>query len=275
MLRAELRKSEFREMKIERFRLEDKVRYCVVEQDTVFSLIVDLYTDFQRGDRLCRLPEVRLLAPVEPTIVVGIGRNYAEHVHAREMGVRKEPTGYFKPRTSVIGPLDNIVYPKISQDVWYEGELAVVIKRRAKEVTEEKAKDYILGYTCGNDVTAMDIRQKDGRLMRAKSFDTFCPLGPFIVTQLDGNNLAIKSMLNGLTKQDSSTRNMVFRVEKLVSFVSQFMVLLPGDVILTGAPAGGCPIHIGDTVEIEIEGIGTLTNRVAARYGEGCLVIVD
>jgi len=251
-------------MKIACFELDNVARYGIVEGDDVFPLVGDLYGEFARGPKLCKLQEVRLLAPVKPPIVVALGFNYPEL--AKKVGVTAptgEPRLFFKPASAVIGPLDNIVYPKISQNVVAAPELAVIIKHRAKEVTEEEAGDYILGYTCANDVTAGDIQKSDGRLTRSKSFDTFCPLGPFIATGLDGNNLAIKLRVNGVTKCDGSTSHMTFKVERLISFISQFKTLLPGEVISTGSP-GSAEVQIGDTIEVEIEGIGVLTNKVVA-----------
>jgi 2-keto-4-pentenoate hydratase/2-oxohepta-3-ene-1,7-dioic acid hydratase in catechol pathway len=214
---------------------------------------------------MCQLPEVKLLAPVEPSITVACGRNYLDHI--KEMGwpVPQEPLVFFKPANTVIGPDDNIVFPTVAQDIRYEAELCFVIKRQAKDVAEEEALDYVLGYTCGNDITAIDLFQKDGFLARAKGFDTSGPLGPFLVTGLDPRNLDIKGRVNGVTKQDSNTNLIIFSVEKLISYISAFMTLRPGDVVWTGTPKGGaCPVKVGDVIEVEIEGIGVLRNKLVA-----------
>ena len=253
-------------MKIVRFQWQGKVNRGVIEDDTIFALVGDLYGDFNKGKEMCKLPEVKLLAPVEPSIMVACGRNYMDHI--KEMGwpIPEEPVLFFKPANTVIGPEDDIIYPAVSQDIRYEAELCFVIKRQAKDVAEEEALNYVLGYTCGNDVTAIDLFKKDGFLARAKGFDTSGPLGPFLVTGLDPHNLAIKGRVNGETKQDGSTSLMVFSVEKLISYISAFMTLRPGDVVWTGTPRGGaCPIKAGDVIEVDIEGIGVLKNKLAAR----------
>jgi 2-keto-4-pentenoate hydratase/2-oxohepta-3-ene-1,7-dioic acid hydratase in catechol pathway len=251
-------------VKIARFEKDNKVRYGIVERDDIFSLDGDLYGEFKKGSKLCKLKEVRLLAPVDPPIIVGLGFNYPEKAKKLNMPVpTEEPMLHFKPPTSVIGPLDDIVYPKISQKIVVAAELAVIIKRPAKEVTEKEAGNYILGYTCANDVSSSDILTKDKRQTRGKSFDTFCPLGPFIVTGLDGNNLALKLRVNGVTKSVSSTSHMTFKIERLVNYISQFKTMQPGEVINTGS-ADISEAQIGDIVDVEIEGIGVLTNKVVA-----------
>jgi len=251
-------------VKIARFELGGVVEHGIVEGDNIYTMVGDVFGEFEKGNRLCHLEDIKLLAPVEPATVICAGLNYVAHVAELGKHIPQEPALFFKPRTSVIGPLDSIVYPRISQQVRYEGELAVVIGRRAKGIAQKDVSRYIVGYTCSDDVTAMDIIEKDGRLTRAKSFDTFCPLGPVITTELDGNNLGIKSRLNGIAQQNGSTSDMIFNIEKLISYISQFMTLLPGDVILTGAPPGSSTIKPGDTIEIEIEGIGRLSNSVVA-----------
>jgi 2-keto-4-pentenoate hydratase/2-oxohepta-3-ene-1,7-dioic acid hydratase in catechol pathway len=211
-----------------------------------------------------RLPlaGVRLLPPVLPSKVVAIGKNYADH--AREMGGEppEQPVLFLKPSTSVIGPGAAISYPKLSRQVDFEGELAVVIGRLCREVPVERVPEVILGYTCANDVTARDLQKADGQWARAKGFDTFCPLGPWIDTDVDPRDLAITTTVNGEVKQNSRTSLLLHDVVKLVAFVSDAMTLLPGDVILTGTPAGVGPIVPGDDVAVTIEGIGTLMNTV-------------
>ncbi|HEX77916.1 MAG TPA: fumarylacetoacetate hydrolase family protein [Dehalococcoidia bacterium] len=252
-------------MKIARFEHEGKVGYGILEEDTLFALEGELFGKFHRGPEIAPLREVQLLAPVQPSIVVCAGLNYMRHIQERGLSPPKEPLLFFKPSSSVIGHLEDIVYPALSQQTCYEGELCLIIKRPARGITEGEALDYILGYTCGNDLTARDIMEKDGNNTRAKSFDTFCALGPCIAIGLDGSNLAIQSRVNGRVQQDSSTKEMIFGIEKLVSYISQFMSLRPGDVIMTGTPSGGlCPIQVGDVLEVEIEGIGVLQNKVVA-----------
>jgi 2-keto-4-pentenoate hydratase/2-oxohepta-3-ene-1,7-dioic acid hydratase in catechol pathway len=225
-----------------------------------------LYVGLHVSDREYPLAEVRLLSPVLPrSKVVGIGRNYA--AHAAEMGgdVPDEPLMFLKPNTSVIGPGDPIFYPRQSSEVHYEGELAVVIGRICRDVPVEKAADVIWGYTVGNDVTARDLQRSDVQFTRAKGFDSFCPLGPWVETELDVSDLRVRTFLNGDPKQDGSTRDMIFDVPALVAHVSSVMTLLPGDVILTGTPEGVGPMQVGDEVEVSISGIGNLTNQVKQR----------
>ncbi|MGN6610923.1 MAG: fumarylacetoacetate hydrolase family protein [Angustibacter sp.] len=212
------------------------------------------------------LDDVRLLAPVIPrSKVIGIGKNYADH--AKEMGgeAPAEPLMFLKPNTSVIGPDDPIVLPRQSQEVHYEGELAVVIRRICKDVPVERVPEVIYGYTCANDVTARDLQRGDGQWSRAKGFDSFCPLGPWIVTGLDAGDLALTTRRDGEVVQDGRTSQMIHDVAKLVAHASEAFTLLPGDVILTGTPAGVGPIVAGQRVEVEIEGIGTLSNPVVSR----------
>jgi 2-keto-4-pentenoate hydratase/2-oxohepta-3-ene-1,7-dioic acid hydratase in catechol pathway len=212
------------------------------------------------------LAEVRLLAPVIPTKVVAIGKNYADHV--AEMGGSappSEPLVFLKPSTAVIGPGDGIGYPRQSSRVDFEGELAVVIKALCREVPAAKASEVVLGYTCANDVTARDLQEKDGQWTRAKGFDGFCPLGPWIDTEVAPDDLAITTTLNGELKQAGRTSQLVHDVPRLIEYVSSVMTLVPGDVILTGTPAGIGPMDVGDEVTVSIEGIGALTNTVVRR----------
>ncbi|MGD7787391.1 fumarylacetoacetate hydrolase family protein [Propionibacteriaceae bacterium Y1700] len=212
------------------------------------------------------LSDARLLSPVIPrSKVVGVGRNFA--AHAAELGneVPTTPMTFFKPNTSVIGPQDAIVHPSYSQQVSFEGELAVVIGRICKEVPVERVPEVIFGYTIGNDVTARDLQGPDKQWSRAKGSDTFCPLGPWIVTHLDlaeAGNLGITTTLDDEVKQSGNTDQMVHDIASLVAYISSFTTLLPGDVILTGTPEGVGPMSPGQTVSVEIEGIGTLTNPV-------------
>jgi 2-keto-4-pentenoate hydratase/2-oxohepta-3-ene-1,7-dioic acid hydratase in catechol pathway len=213
-----------------------------------------------------KLEDIRLLAPVLPrSKVVAIGRNYA--AHAAEMGsdVPDEPLMFLKPNTSVVGPNDPIQYPPQSNEVHFEGELAVVIGRICRDVPAEKAADVIHGYTVANDVTARDLQRKDVQFTRGKGFDSFCPIGPWIETELDVSNLRVQTFLNGDLKQDGSTKDLIFDVPTLIAHVTSVMTLLPGDIILTGTPEGVGPMEPGDEVEIFVEGIGSLTNKVVKR----------
>lgn len=206
--------------------------------------------------------DVQLLAPVHPSKVVCIGLNYAKHIAEFGGSKPEDPIIFIKPNTSVIGPEAEIIAPAMSQQVDHEAELAVVIGKTAKDISEDKAFDYIFGYTCGNDVTARDLQRKDGQWTRGKGFDTFCPLGPWIVTDLDPNHLDVRAILNGKVKQSSNTQYFLNPITKLVSFISQVMTLLPGDVILTGTPEGVSPMKSGDEIVVQVEGIGELRNRI-------------
>ncbi len=258
-------------MRIARFTSGQDPRFGIVEgegADAQIAVITGdpLYAPIQPTGERVRLGEgVRLLAPVIPrSKVIGIGRNYA--AHAAELGneVPAEPLAFLKPNTSVIGPGDPIVLPEQSQDVQFEGELAVVIGRICRHVPAARAAEVIFGYTCANDVTARDLQSRDGQWWRAKGFDTFCPLGPFLVTDLDPTDLRVTTRLDGKVKQDGRTSLMERDVAMLVAHVSSAMTLLPGDVILTGTPAGVGPMQAGQRVEVEVEGIGVLSNPVAA-----------
>jgi 2-keto-4-pentenoate hydratase/2-oxohepta-3-ene-1,7-dioic acid hydratase in catechol pathway len=212
------------------------------------------------------LADVRLLAPVLPSKVIAIGKNYADHV--REMGGEPppEPVIFLKPSTAVIGPRDPIVYPaELSERVDFEGELAVVIGRLCRQVPAARVPEVIFGYTCANDVTARDLQAKDGQWARAKGFDTFCPLGPWIQTDIDPADLELTTVVNGEIRQNARTSQLMHGVTALVSYVSAVMTLLPGDVLLTGTPAGVGPLKEGDEVSVTIENIGTLTNGVINR----------
>ena len=216
------------------------------------------------GDRWA-LPDVRLLSPILPSKVVAVGRNYAEH--AREMGgdAPEIPLIFLKPSTSVIGEGDTIRLPPDSQRVDHEAELAVVIGRPARDVSRDNALSHVLGYTAANDVTARDQQKADGQFTRAKGHDSFCPIGPWIETVLDPSDLRVTARVNGELRQDGRTAQMVHDVASLIAFSSAIMTLLPGDVLLTGTPAGVGPLVNGDSVSIEIEGIGVLTNAVRTK----------
>jgi 2-keto-4-pentenoate hydratase/2-oxohepta-3-ene-1,7-dioic acid hydratase in catechol pathway len=249
-------------MKLLRFLADGRPRYGAVEQRQVRELTGDPFGPIRFGPQSFLLDELTLLPPCEPSKIVAVGVNY--RAHAKEMGHRlpDEPLLFLKPPSALIGSGAAIVYPEGVTRLDYEAELAVVIKKKAKGIRPAQARDVILGYTCCNDVTARDLQQKDKQWTRAKSFDTFAPIGPWIVTDLDPSNVKIEAILNGETKQSSTTADLIFPVDALVSFISSVMTLLPGDVITTGTPSGVGPMQRGDTIEVVIEGIGRLTNTV-------------
>lgn len=211
------------------------------------------------------MADVRLLAPILPTKIIGIGRNYADH--AAELGneVPAEPLVFLKPNTSVIGPNVEIKIPPASERVDFEGELAVIIGQPCRDVPKAKAAGVVMGYTIANDVTARDLQKKDVQFTRAKGFDTFCPMGPFIETEFDPSDVRVVTEVDGEVKQDGRTSLMVHDIPSLIEYVSAVMTLLPGDVILTGTPAGVGPMRAGQTVSVTVDGLGTLTNPVANR----------
>jgi 2-keto-4-pentenoate hydratase/2-oxohepta-3-ene-1,7-dioic acid hydratase in catechol pathway len=250
-------------LKIFRFRRDREVLFGVLKETDLYPIEGSVFGDFKVGTRPVPIGAVSLLPPVEPTKIVGVGRNYREH--SQELGnpVPSEPLLFLKPPTAVIGPNGTILYPKTAGRVDFEGELAVVIKKEARNVGDaDNPEDYILGYTCINDVTARDLQAKDIQFTRAKSFDTFAPVGPCIATGLGHANLTVKTFLNGRLKQSSSTRHLIFPVPFLIRFISGIMTLCPGDIIATGTPAGVGPMEPGDRVDVQIESIGTLSNTV-------------
>jgi 2-keto-4-pentenoate hydratase/2-oxohepta-3-ene-1,7-dioic acid hydratase in catechol pathway len=269
-------------VRIARFTTGDEPAYGVLtgeldefgqlsDDSVIVALAGDpMYVGVKATQEEHRLGDVRLLAPVLPrSKVIGIGRNYA--AHAAELGndVPDEPLMFLKPNTSVIGPGESISYPPQTEDLQFEGELAVVIGRICRDVPAAQATDVIYGYTIGNDVTARDLQRSDVQFTRAKGFDTFCPLGPWIETDLDPQHFAdgvqVQTHLNGDLKQDGNTRDLIFDIPALVAHVSSVMTLLPGDVILTGTPEGVGPMAVGDEVEVSVAGLGSLTNKVAKR----------
>jgi 2-keto-4-pentenoate hydratase/2-oxohepta-3-ene-1,7-dioic acid hydratase in catechol pathway len=258
-------------VRIARYTTGEDPSYGIVEGEPGREFIAQvqgdpLYQPLVLTGEQVALADVRLLAPVIPrSKVIGIGRNYADH--AREMGGEPpaEPLMFLVPNTAVVGPGDPVVMPAGSTEISYEGELAVIIGRIAKDVPKDRVKEVVYGYTCANDVTARDWQRGDGQWARAKGFDTSTPLGPWISTELDVSNLRIQSRLDGETRQDGNTADMIFDVETLVAHVSSAFTLLPGDVILTGTPAGVGLVDPGQRVDVEIEGIGTLTNPFVRR----------
>ncbi|GAA2159542.1 fumarylacetoacetate hydrolase family protein [Pedococcus bigeumensis] len=258
-------------MRIARYTTGEDPSYGIVEGEPGREFIAQvqgdpLYQPVVLTGETVPLEDARLLAPVIPrSKVIGIGRNYADH--AKEMGgeAPAQPMMFLVPNTAVVGPGDPIVMPAGAEEISYEGELAVVIGRIAKDVPRERVSEVVYGYTCANDVTARDWQRGDGQWARAKGFDTSKPLGPWITTDLDVSDLRIQSRIDGETRQDGRTADMIFDVETLVSYVSAAFTLLPGDVILTGTPAGVGLVEPGQRVDVEIEGIGTLSNTFVRR----------
>jgi 2-keto-4-pentenoate hydratase/2-oxohepta-3-ene-1,7-dioic acid hydratase in catechol pathway len=249
-------------VRLVRFRAGERIATGVLEGDHLRPLRGTFFENPLPTGEEVPLSSVRLLAPVIPSKVVAVGRNYPEH--ADEMGdpLPEEPVIFLKPSTAVIGPGDPIPIPPGAGQVDHEGELAVVIGRVARRVRAEDASRFVLGYTCGNDVTARDLQRRDGQWTRAKGFDGFCPLGPWVETELDPTDLWVECRVNGEVRQAARTSQMQFGPAQLVEFVSHVMTLLPGDVILTGTPAGVGPLSPGDRVEVEVEGVGVLENPV-------------
>jgi 2-keto-4-pentenoate hydratase/2-oxohepta-3-ene-1,7-dioic acid hydratase in catechol pathway len=256
-------------MKIVRYREGNLIKWGVMEEDSIREMEGDPFGHFHLTPKAKDLQEVKLLSPCLPSKIVALGLNYRDHAEEMKIALSKEPLLFLKPSTSVIGPGEAIVYPEMSKRVDYEAELAVVIRKVAKAVPVERTAEYILGYTCFNDVTARDLQPKDGQWTKAKGFDTFSPIGPWIVTDIDPHHLEISSYLNGERHQHSNTKNLVFGPYHLVSFISHIMTLLPGDVIATGTPSGIGPMAVGDKIDIVIERIGTLSNTVVAEERSG------
>jgi 2-keto-4-pentenoate hydratase/2-oxohepta-3-ene-1,7-dioic acid hydratase in catechol pathway len=250
-------------LRIGRFSYKGQLFSGLVGEDSlVYPLIGDVFKEIKQANYGYPLQEVKVLAPCMPSKIVCVGLNYRDHAEEFGLPVPKEPVIFLKPPTAVIGPCDAIILPPQSKQVDYEGELAVVIKKRAKNITPAEAASNIMGYTCANDVTARDLQKKDGQWVRAKSFDTFCPIGPYIVTDVDPSNLSVQVCLNGVLKQHTSTKYLIFSVPELVSFISRIMTLLPGDVILTGTSSGVGPMVDGDKIEVVIENVGKLLNPI-------------
>lgn len=250
-------------MRIVRCRIGGASRYGVLDGETIELLAGAPYGGIERTGEVAALAEVTLLAPCEPGKIVAVGINYAAHAPEFGLAVPGEPLIFLKPPSAVIGPEAAIVLPAMSDHVEYEGELAVVIGRPTKAVDENEALAAVFGYTCINDVTARDLQKRDVQFTRAKSFDTFAPLGPWIETKLDPTDLELVTTVNGERRQAARTSLMVRTVSTLISFISQVMTLLPGDVIATGTPAGVGRLAPGDRVAVTIAGIGTLSNPVA------------
>ena len=239
--------------------INEKDQILILKGDPLFGGIIPTETKVDLAD-------VKLLAPIIPrSKVVCIGKNYADHAAEMDSAVPEEPIIFLKPNTSVIGPNDTIQWPRMSDRVDFEGELAIVIGRICKDVPKERFSDVIFGYTIANDVTARDLQKKDGQWTRAKGFDTFCPIGPWIETDYTPAGQLVQTIVNGEVRQSEPLSSMIFKIPEIIAFVSQVMTLLPGDVILTGTPAGIGPMAAGSTVVVSIEGIGSLTNKVSSK----------
>ncbi len=254
-------------MKIVRFAAGGKVRYGILGSQSIQVIEGTPFRSIRSTDQHYRPGEVKLLSPCVPSKVVCLGLNYLSHAEETNAPLPKTPLIFLKPSTSVIGTGDKIVYPAMSSRVDYEGELGVVMKKRAWHVLAGDALDYVLGYTCFNDVTARDLQSADGQWTRAKGFDTFAAVGPCIETELDPGSAGVETFLNGELKQQGNTSDLIYSVPELISFVSSVMTLLPGDIIATGTPSGIGPMHPGDTVEVRIGSIGTLRNYVVGNGG--------
>jgi 2-keto-4-pentenoate hydratase/2-oxohepta-3-ene-1,7-dioic acid hydratase in catechol pathway len=260
-------------VRIARFSIDGNVAFGAVEGDTPEELVLDIikgipFADFELSGTKVPLDKVRLLPPVLPSKVIAFGRNYADHAAELGHAVPEAPFAFLKPSTSVIGPGDPVAYPSISREVNYEAELAVVIGRMCREVPRERVADVILGYTCANDLTARDVQRREKQWARAKGFDGSCPLGPWVETGIGlaaAGDLTVQCTVNGEQRQLGSTSQMIHSIEDLIVNISEAMTLLPGDVILTGTPAGVGTLNVGDEVAVTVQGIGTLTNKVIKR----------
>jgi 2-keto-4-pentenoate hydratase/2-oxohepta-3-ene-1,7-dioic acid hydratase in catechol pathway len=249
-------------MKLVRFESSQQTRYGVWEDDVVREITGSIYGDFRVGFTSHRIGDVRLLAPVEPTKILCVGLNFRDHIEEIGMPTPKFPAHFLKPLTTLIGPDDPIVIPRVAEQVDYEGEVAAVIKRQIKDVSLEEAMQAILGYTCLNDITERPLSVAQGQLTRSKGFDTFAPVGPCVATGLDPSRLVLRTFLNGALMQEASLNSMIFSIPFLVQYLSQCMTLFPGDIISAGTPRGVAAMKAGDVVEVAVDGIGVLRNPV-------------
>lgn len=252
-------------MKIVRFKAGDDIAYGLAEADGVTLYQGTPFVAWEPTETLIPWESVQLLAPVLPSKVVGVGQNYLQQAEGSDEDVPEEPVIFLKPATTVVGPNSHVLKPSASQQMSHEAELAFVVGRVSRNVRAEEASQHIFGYTAANDVTAVDLQHQDGQWTRSKGFDTFCPLGPAIETELDPlERLAVIGRINGEVRQAGFTVDMVFGVAEILEYVTRVMTLLPGDVVLTGSPAGVGSVEVGDLMEIEIDGIGVLANRLVA-----------
>ena len=249
-------------MRYVRYEQNHSVGYGILEEDTVKVLDKNFLDGGKETGKIVLKSEIRLLPPVVYSKECCIGLNYRDHAMEFHLPIPESPVVFLKPSTALLGPEETIHYPGMSTHLDYEGELAVVIGRTAKDVHRDDAVSYIFGYCCANDVTARDLQPKQGQWTVAKGFDTFGPIGPFIETEIDPSHLALQTKVNGVVKQASDTSNLIFTIPYLVSYLSHVMTLLPGDIISTGTPGGISRLNHGDTVEVSIEGLGVLKNTV-------------
>ena len=249
-------------MKYIRFEKSGVVHQGILKGDIIYLVKGNFFDTLVEINSQLNVKDVKIVAPVSPTKIIAVGLNYIDHAKELNLPLPEEPLIFLKPPSSIIGPYETIYYPQQAKRVDYEAELAIVIRKKAYNVSGENARDYIFGYTCLNDVTARDIQRKDGQWTRAKSFDTFCPIGPYVETEIDVSSLKIELLVNKKLKQLSNTSKMIFDCDKLVEFISGVMTLEPGDVIATGTPRGVGPLKIGDEVEVRIEKLGSLINPV-------------
>ena len=249
-------------MRLARFCYKDKICFGVVSNDEIIVAKGDIFGEYKLTKKKVPLSSVKLLPPTEPSKIVAVGLNYKAHTEEFGENVPDEPRLFLKPASAVVGHKDDIIIPEQSRRVDYEAELAIVIGKKCSKISEEEAVDYILGFTCLNDVTARDLQRKDGQWTRAKGFDTFAPIGPWIETELNPDSVSISLLLNGEVMQSSNTNMFIFKTRQLVSYISNVMSLLPGDIITTGTPSGVGPIKSGDVVMVKIDGIGELINNV-------------
>ena len=242
---------------------ENQERYGIVNKEGNFAEIEgDIFTAYKITDKIREPGAVKILPPCMPGKIVAAGLNYRDHAKEMKMGIPDEPVLFIKTQNTVIGHLDQIIYPDMTEQLEYEAELAVVIRNNIRDIDEDMVANNILGYTCLNDVTARDLQKKDGQWTRAKCFDTFAPIGPYITTDINPDKVDIKLYLNDELKQNSNTSNFIFKTRKLISFISRIMTLNRGDIVTTGTPAGIGSMQRGDSVVVEIEGIGRLVNTV-------------
>ena len=239
-------------------------RFGWLYQEFVGAIDGDIFNQYRRQEATTPVNSIQLLAPILPSKIICVGRNYVEHAKEHQVEVPEYPLIFLKPPTSILGPGGTILLPPQSKQVEHEGELAVVIGKRGRWLNTAEASNYILGYTIANDITARDLQRKDGQWTRGKGFDTFCPLGPWIDTEFNPADAMITCHVNSTLRQMASTRDMVFNINQLLVFASSFMTLEPGDIILTGTPAGVGPLTEGDRVDVSIDGLGTLSNSVRA-----------
>lgn len=247
-------------MKVLRYTYKETCGYGVLQGEDIYPVIGDIFSDYTLSKETIPFKEATVLVPCEPNKIIAVGLNYSEHAKEMQEEQLKDPVLFTKPTTALLAHGGTICRPAVSQRIDYEAELAVVIGKICKNISADEAEKYIFGYTCLNDVTARDLQKQDGQWTRAKGFDTFAPVGPWIETEVNPNHLSIRLEVNGEVRQQGNTDMMMFSPQKLVSFVSGIMTLLPGDIITTGTPSGIGPMEPGDTVSVIIEKIGSLTN---------------